>query len=423
MEWMFARENYFKCISAGSSIRLLTGIRRGGKSSLLRQAMDSLRSRGVDDSHIIYYDFENYVLPEIQTSTELRRRIESLLQKDGKFYIFLDEIQTISGWEKTLAAFQAKNEIEFFIASSGIKFKNLKQKKYFGENCTEIKISPLSYSEYCKTSGKVFVQSKSCGLLRRAIILKNSNHEIFDSYVKRGGFPGVLKCDETETAAELNNIYTSIMFHDVIVRQKIENSELLEKIIKYIFENIGGECSAGFLTKYFKEKNYTKNSSRIAAYIKALEEAFVIKRIRNLNLKTYSPNNAHSKYYIGDHALVYAVSNNNSFRLNDVLENILVNELERRGYEIYWGRHGTSIIKFVAAKEQNVVFIQTTDTLNDDDKSIRDKLTALINVPSPGDVVCQLKFFIFLNAAPELESEDGEIKRLSLPNFLLNEDY
>jgi predicted AAA+ superfamily ATPase len=431
IEAMFARKTYFNNIdteNADSTVRLLTGIRRSGKSSLLMQAMESLRVSGVDDAHIIYHDFENFVLPEIKNNAELRRHIESLLKKDGKYYLFLDEIQAISGWEKTLSAFQSKQRLEFFIASSGNRLKILKTKKRFGEKWTEIKINPLSYAEYRKANRKILAPpDKSRGLLRRAMLLKNANHETFNRYVERGGFPGVLKCGATETAAELNNIYTSILFHDVIVRQKIKNGELLERIIKFIFENIGGECSAGQLVKYFKGKHYTKNLSSVRAYIKALEEAFIVKRVRRLNLKTYRPLNAYSKYYVGDHALVFALSDSGNPRLRGIFENILVNELERRYYEIYWGKYGNAIVEFVGAKEKKAVFIQTTDVLKDDDNAIRNKLTALINIPPPGNNVCQLKFFIFLNAASGglegLERNESEIKCLSLPDFLLCADY
>jgi predicted AAA+ superfamily ATPase len=425
-EMLFTRENYDHRIDSentGSTVRLLTGIRRSGKSSLIRQAMEKLRARGVDDRHIIYYDLENYVLPEIHNNRELRQRIEKLLKQDGKFYLFLDEIQAIPGWEKTLSAFQTKTSIEFFIASSGNSLKNFRGKKYFNKNWTEINIKPASYSEYRNTNRGIGGTGKPLGLLRRAMVLKNMNRETFNKYIAYGGFPGVLNSDENEKAVELNNIFTSILFHDVIIRQKIKDSELLQKIIKYIFEHIGGESSAGQLATYFRKERYTKNLGSIRIYLKALEEACIIKRVRLLNLTNYKPLNMNSRYYAGDHALVYAVSGSGNPRLYGILENILVNELERRGYEIYRGKYGKAVIEFVAAKEKKALFIQTTDITKDDDKTIRDKLTALINVPSPPDDIFKLKFFIFFDAAPELESGEGEIKRLSLPDFLLRKDY
>ncbi|MDR2864133.1 MAG: AAA family ATPase [Spirochaetaceae bacterium] len=445
-------------------VKILTGIRRCGKSFLFRQAIDYIKRCGIDDSCIVYLDFENFVLPETSNEQELQAYLESLgfIQNDDKKrFVFLDEIQKISGWEKMLSEFLSNQNIEFFIASSGTNLKNPALKEHLEGRYTEIKIHPLSYSEYRKISASLFEGrlenpdefvkrpgsllrkilerespcdslNKTPGLLERAMALRNEFDEIFKKYVLRGGFPGTLYCREFEEKNVLGDIYSSILYHDILSKHNIKNNELLEKIVKYIFEHIGDECSAQGISNYFKSKKYSKNISSIKRYLNHLEEAFVIKRIRRLNLETWSVQYAGSKYHAGNHALVYALSNNNSGLLRGVLESMLINELDRRGYEIYWGGFNQLRVEFAAKKENTLLLIQTVDQ-RDDIQTIQKKIEALDKIVLLNPTKVQLPFLLFFDKETEVEYENKRFtipvgkesiaKYLSLPDFLLSETY
>jgi predicted AAA+ superfamily ATPase len=421
-----SRDCYFNSLTdetAYPMAKILTGIRRGGKSHLLHLMIDHLKKCGVDSDHIIYHNFENLTLPELYNKNELQKYIDALLQNEGKFYIFLDEVQVIPGWEKTLSLFFPEQRMEFFIAASGTNLKKIakKNEKYFNGNYIEIKINSLSYSEYRKAQKNV--PNENRGLLRRAIAIRIESLAIFNKYISCGGFPGTFCRDETEKKTALNDIYSSIIFHDVISKHKIKNPELLGKVIRYIFEHIGSEASAKKLKDYFLSKRYTKDISQIQSYLNHLEEAFFLKKIRRVNIQTKKIQNVCSKYYAGDHALIFSVCGNNGPAPCSIMENILVNELESRGFAVYCGSVNKSIVEFVAEKENTLLFIQTVNHIRDNIRTLNEKLSALCDIPLVDEQVRKLKYLLFFTDTEDIEQIHGEIKQLSLNDFLLSSEY
>ncbi|MDR3302130.1 MAG: ATP-binding protein [Spirochaetaceae bacterium] len=404
-------------------VKILTGIRRGGKSHLLHLMIEYLKNQGVDSEHIIYHNFENLTLPELYKKNELQKYIDGLLQNEGKFYIFLDEIQVIPGWEKTLPLFFPEQRIEFFVAASGTSLKKIakRKEKYVDGNYTEIQINPLSYSEYRKAQKEVPHENR--GLLQRAIAIRIESRAVFTKYIQCGGFPAALCRDDTEKKTALNDIYASVVFYDVISKHKINNPELLAKVIQYIFQHIGSEASAKKLKDFFISKRYTKDLSKIQSYLNHLEEAFFLKKIRRINIKTKKVQRIKPKYYAGDHALISSVCGNNGPEPCSIMENILVNELENRGFTVYCGSVNKSIIEFVAEKENTLLFIQTVNHIRDNIRTLNEKLSALNDIPIINEQVRKVKYLLFFGETEDIEQIHGDIKQLSLNDFLLSGEY
>jgi predicted AAA+ superfamily ATPase len=423
---MVPRDRYLDRLSGEAgcgSIKMLTGIRRGGKSHLLHLMIDRLRRRGVDDEHIAYHNFENCASQGTNAKNELQQYLEGLLKTDGEFYVFLDEIQTIPGWEKTLSLFSSKQRIEFFIAASGTSLRKLAGKKNQSlyKKYTEIKIHPLSYSEYRKAQG--CIQSEGHGLLRRAVAIRGESLIVFEKYMTRGGFPGTFSCDDAQKNTVLNDIYSSIVFYDVISKYKVGNPELLKRIILYVFEHIGAESSAKKLKEHLISKRYTKDLPKIQRYLNYLEEALFIKKVRRVNVKTKKIQHVCSKYYAGDHALVFSVCGSDSPKRCSIMKNILVNELEIRGFNVYWGAFKKSIVEFVAEKGTTLLFIQTVNNAEDNVRTLDEKISALRNIPLIDESVTKVKYLLFFSDTQDIEQTNGEIKQISLNDFLLRCEY
>ncbi|MDR0527366.1 MAG: AAA family ATPase [Spirochaetaceae bacterium] len=403
-----------------AEVTVLNGIRRGGKSFILRAVMDRLRAKGVQNSNIIYLDFEKFAFSSPRAVRELRQSIQQLITGDERYYLFLDEIQCATGWEKVLSAFAAQNNVVMCIAVSGMAFDKKSKKKFGGNNWNEQKVCPFSYSEYKHLYKNINEASCSVGLLRKALSIKQDSNAIFESYLERGGFPSTLDDEGGSLESKLNDIYTSIIYHDVLMRYQINNAELLERVVKYIFENLGDECSAPKLAALFKREHFTKNLSAISSILNFIEAAHLVVRVRVVNLAKQKVQSAHSKYYIGCHSLFYGVSGSTNGMRRVLCENILVNELCCRGYTVYTGRFFSFTIDFIAQSSTETLCIQTL-TAEDDEKVIKRKKDALKAVHEAFETSLPVLFyFVFMDTAEMEKYNEGVIENISLPEFLLN---
>jgi predicted AAA+ superfamily ATPase len=409
-------------------VKMLAGIRHSGKSFLFYHFISGLKKAGVDDERIIHLNFESAAVP--RTAREIEAFIGEKTGENGKYYLFLDEIQTVSGWERALRSLLRRRELDIYISVSDAGALPKNRGEDAAKTCFTINISPLSFAEY-----KQFFAPEAkpgCGLLNKAIALKNSNLDHFESYTRYGGFPAVyagladpyaglsgIGAEEIEImTSRLNGIYSSILLNDVIRRANIRNIELLENIIDIIFLNIGKENSSQKITAQLRKKRSNKNLSLVNPYIKALERAFVIKKIYRCNLLTGKIANKNVKYFIGDHALLNAVKGIKCEISGGIGENILVHDLERRGYAVYSGKLGAALIDFVAARENTFIFLQTVDKASDNE-ALRQKTEALASLNGVEIFSPQKKYIVFLYGGAT-EDVNG-VCRISLRDFLLRE--
>jgi predicted AAA+ superfamily ATPase len=433
---MLERITYLDKMKEGGEtprVKMLTGIRYSGKSFLFYQFISGLKEAGIDDEHIIHLNFESAVINVPRTAGEIEAFIGKKTGKNGKYYLFLDEIQTVSGWEKALQSLSQGRKLDIYIAASNAVGRSSKKRGGgdAGKDSFTINITPLSFAEY-----KQFFAPEAkpgCGLLNKAMALKNSTCNHFNNYIRYGGFPAVytgladsyaglsgIGTEEIEImTARLNGIYSSILLNDVIRRAKIRNIELLENIIDIIFLNIGKENSSQKITAHLRKNRRGKNLSLVNSYIKALENAFVLKKIYRCNLLTGRIVNTNVKYFVGDHALLNAVRGINGDASGGVGENILIHDLERRGYAVYSGKFGKALVDFVAARENTFIFLQTIDKASNDEAVLRQKTETLGLLNDVEIFSEQKKYIIFIDGGDiRRESEFGVIS-ISLQDFLL----
>jgi predicted AAA+ superfamily ATPase len=432
---MLNRSVYLDVIkNAGDDHRakIVAGIRHSGKTFLFHQFISELKEAGIDDEHIIHLNFENKVFDAPpRTARDIEAFINKKTAKSGKYYIFFDEIQTVSGWEKAVNTLLQRRKLDVYIATSNAApllggNEAIREKKY-----VLINFKPLSFAEY----KKLFVPEviHGCGLLHKAIAIKNSKCRHFDNYVRYGGFPAVytglcetsadlsgIGTEQIETInSRLNGIFSSILLNDVIRRANIRNVELLEHIINIIFMNIGKENSAQKIIETLRKNRYKKNLSLVHQYIKALENAFVLRRVYRCNLLTGKLMRGNVTYFIGDHALLNAVIGIREKAADGVLKNILLHDLERRGYTVFSGKFGNGDIDVFAKRADTFIFLQIIDRESGEENILNQKVETLNLLNSIEMFSPQKKYVLFLDADAQLKHKDGDIHYVSLQDFLL----
>ncbi|GHV82838.1 ATPase [Spirochaetia bacterium] len=403
-------------------VKVLTGIRHCGKSYLLAEFIDELKAAGIDEDHIIRLNLENSVFSGIRTAKDIEKFVCEKMKPSGKSYLFVDEIQTISGWERAINSLFLRRKLDIYIASSSAAVLSKKARMRAEKKFVEINLKTLSFTEYKNNFSVAW--KKGCGLLNRAIAIRNAAESQFTNYICAGGFPATVVDNAELRKVHLNDIYSSILFRDVVRRFNIRNIDLLERIIKYFFENIGKENSVQRARRYLEKHRYKKNLSLVYSYVRALEDAFILKRIYRYNFLTGKQLRTNIAYFIEDHALLNAVMPINADNENGVYANILVNELQRRSFNVHTGKIETDTIDFFAVHKDQTLFIQTIKT--DDDISVIDKkletlsrLNDLYTERQDKKEMNTARYLIFFDPEAIWEDSPDDIIFIKLYDFLL----
>lgn len=330
-------------------IKVLTGIRRSGKSFMLKLIMEELEKNGVEREKFININFENLKYKSLCTAEALNNFILSKAKKNERYYLFLDEIQEVNEWEKCINSLRADEEYNFdiYITGSNAKLLSGELSTYLAGRYVEFIIYPFSFKEFIEA-----VKS-----LNEDINIQ----ELFKKYILFGGMPFLhnLNFNEEASMQYLKDMYSSIILKDITQRNNIRDIDLLERIIAYIVMNIGNTFSATSLSKYFKSENRKASPETILNYIKACEEAMLIYRVQRNDLVGKKILSVNEKYYIADHGIRQAVFENNERDINQIFENIVYLELLRRGYNIKIGKIGDLEVDFVCTKNRDdKIYIQ-----------------------------------------------------------------
>ena len=330
-------------------IKVLTGIRRSGKSFMLKLIMEELEKNGIDKEKFININFENLKYKNLCTAESLNNFILSKAKKNERYYLFLDEIQEVNEWEKCINSLRSDEEYDFdiYITGSNAKLLSGELSTYLAGRYVEFIIYPFSFREFIET-----VKS-----LNEDINIQ----ELFKKYILFGGMPFLhnLNFNEEASMQYLKDMYSSIILKDITQRNNIRDIDLLERIIAYIVMNIGNTFSATSLSKYFKSENRKASPETILNYIKACEEAMLIYRVQRNDLIGKKILSVNEKYYIADHGIRQAVFENNERDINQIFENIFYLELLRRGYNIKIGKIGDLEVDFVCTKNRDdKIYIQ-----------------------------------------------------------------
>lgn len=335
-------------------IKVLTGLRRCGKSSLLMMLEDELIHRGVLQKSIIRINFESFDYTHLQTSKDLYDFVKKKLTKNKKTYILLDEIQEVKEWEKAVNAFLVDFDVDIYITGSNSRLLSSELSTYIAGRFVEFHIQTLSFKEYL-----------SFNLIQNSQEI--SVYEAFENYRRLGGFPVLHTSNYSYDSAYkvVFDIYSSAILRDTIQRNNIRDIELLERIVKYVFDNIGNKFSAKNVADYFKSQQRKLDLNTVYNYLKALEYAFIIYRIPRYDVKGKEILKTQEKYFVGDIALLYSVMGFKDRLISGVLENILMLELKHRGYNVYVGKFGLKEIDFIAEKSGSKIYVQVAYLLTE----------------------------------------------------------
>ncbi|RLD61097.1 MAG: ATPase [Bacteroidetes bacterium] len=348
---MILRKNYIEKIIGFINkpvVKVISGIRRSGKSVILLQLQDELKKRGVPRDKIIYLNFESFRFADIVNAADLYRYVKEKIKSDKRHYLFFDEIQEVKGWEKAVNSFRVDFNSDIYITGSNSHLLSSELSTYLAGRYVQFNIYPLSFSEF---------------LLFRQNYSAKDKINIFDDFydfLRLGGFPVVHTTNSTRQDAYkiIYDIYSSVILRDVVQRYKIRDIELLDRIVKFVFNNIGNTFSAKKVSDYFKSQNRRVDISTVYNYIKALESSFIIYRINRYNIQGKEILKTNEKYFIGDHALLYALMGFKDTLISGILENIVMLELKRRGYETYIGKLDNFEVDFIAEKQGKKIYVQ-----------------------------------------------------------------
>ncbi len=383
-------------------IKVLTGIRRSGKSVMLKLIMEELKQNGIDEKQFININFENLINRELTTADKLHKYIlKRASEIKNKCYIFLDEIQEVKDWEKCINSLRVNEEHDFdiYITGSNAKLLSGELSTYLAGRYVEFVIYPFSFKEFLDTLKSI----------QQSISIK----EAFQKYIKFGGMPFLynLAFEEEASLQYLKDIYSSIILKDITQRNKIRDTDLLEKVIDYLIMNIGNNFSATSISKFFKSENRKVSVETILNYIKATEKAFLIYKVSRDDLIGKKILNINEKYYIADHGIREAILESNQRNINQIFENIIYLELLRKGYNIRVGKVDNLEVDFVCTKRNEKIYIQVAYLLASPE-TIEREFSSLekINDNYPKYVISMDEFDMSRNG----------IRHINIIDFLLN---
>ena len=401
---MLKRDEYIKKIVPfidKDVIKVLTGIRRSGKSVMLKLLMEELKNRGINENQFIYINFENLKYRNLKNYEKLYDFILNKVDDKYKsYYIFLDEIQEVEEWERCVNSLRVDEDFNFdiYITGSNAKLLSGELSTYLAGRYIEFVVYPFSFKEFFE-------------------IMKEKNKEIdlkeaFQDYVKFGGMPFLHNLDYNFEASMqyLQDLYASIILKDITQRNNIRDTDLLERIINYVVMNIGNTFSATSISKFFKSENRKVAIETILNYIKACEEAFLIYRVARNDLLGKKILNVNEKYYIADHGIREAIMENNQKNINQVLENIVYFEMLRRGYNVKIGKVDNLEVDFVCKKNDETIYIQVSYLLASEDTKERE-FSVLENIKD--------NYPKYVLSMDEFDMSRNGIKHVNLIEFLI----
>lgn len=385
-------------------VKVLTGLRRAGKSSLLVLLQDELLASGISPDRIIKINYDNMDFFDLRDARSLHHYLREKIVADDRYYILIDEIQECDGWEQVVNSLLSAGKHDIYITGSNSHLLSSDLATYIAGRYVEIPVSTLSFAEVLE-----FRKAHSQGHVG------NMTEEI-NQYIRTGGFPLVHLSPGSfdEIYHLVKDIYSSAVLRDVVQRFNIRNVDLLERVIHFVFDNIGNIISARNIADYFKSQHRKVDQSTIYHYLNALSDAFIINRIRRYDIQGKEILQTNEKYYLGDVSLAYAAFGYKDRMISGILENIVLLELQRRGYSVYVGKLGDKEIDFVAEKQNEKLYVQVAFKITDAESTINREFAPLLTIKDqyPKYVVTMDNFW--------QDNVEG-VRHLYLPDFLLGE--
>ena len=332
-------------------VKILAGIRRCGKSTILDMLREDLLANGVRPEQIIERRYTSLDLGDLPAAKDMYQDIKADLNAAGRNYLLLDEVQEIEGWEKAINSLLELGNTDIYVTGSNSKLMSSEISTYLTGRYVTIPVFPLSFEEYLTFKAKSGLSQK----------------ELLNEYIRYGGFPIVAlgTYDERTAYQIVEGIYHSVISNDIARRHSITNQELFNRVVRFIIENVGKNFSANSIVKFLKSEGRSLTVETIYNYLEWLEKAFVIYRCQRYDLQGKAVLKTQEKFYLADPALKYCMMGFNPKSIASMLENIVYFELRRRGYDVYVGKNETKEIDFVAVRRDERVYVQVCRELPD----------------------------------------------------------
>lgn len=354
---MIERKQYYDAIAGFINkpiIKIITGIRRSGKSTFLRMLQKHLMATGVSPAQILYMNFESFRFMDIRDSRTLYSYVLKNIDQSQKSYLFFDEIQIVDDWEAAINAFLVDLDTDIYVTGSNSNMLSSELSTFLTGRYVQIKMQPLVFSEFLK-----FHESET----------ESTNIEaMLWTFIRRGGFPAInsMPYEDRDADTLISDIYDAIVLRDAVERFNIKNIELLDRILRFVMDNIGNTFSAKKIADYFKSQHRSVNPNTIYNYLDALESTFLISRVNRFDLHGKEILKTQEKFYLSDQGIIHAVLGYHDRNISGVLENIVYNELTYRGYSVYIGKLKDKEIDFIASKGNQRIYLQVTYKMESD---------------------------------------------------------
>lgn len=405
---MIFRANYIQELSKFIDkpfVKILTGIRRCGKSTVLKLLKEELIAQGIKQDNILYVNFESFSFSEINSATAFYDYIKDKIKADQKYYLLLDEIQEVDQWEKAINSFLVDFDVDIYLTGSNSHLLSSELATYLAGRYIEIPVFTLSFNEFLDFRAH-YSQGEA-----------TNTQESYLSYLHLGGFPVIHTAHYTEETAYkvVYDIYSSVILRDTVQRYKIRDIELLERVVKYAFDNVGNTFSGKNVADYFKSQQRKIDINTVYNYLHALEGAFVLYRVPRYDIRGKEILKTQEKFYVSDVSLLYATMGFRNRMISGILENIVFLELRRRGYKVYVGKLDSREIDFIAEKQSEKIYLQVAYKL-DNEQVVEREFSPLLAIHDqyPKMVITMDDFW--------QESIEG-VRHLHIIDFLQNELY
>ena len=384
-------------------VKILTGVRRCGKSTILKIIMERLKTeRNIPEDRIISCRFDSMEYEDM-TAKQIYTLLKEKLSPAGKTYLFLDEVQEIKGWEKIVNSLASDFDVDLYITGSNSRMMSSEIATYLTGRYVSFRIFTLSFGEY------LMFKSKFANVGEPKTELAN--------YVRLGGFPAthLQAYSQDEIYTIVRDIYNSTIFSDIVKRNQVRKIDQLERVVKYTFSNVGNTFSAKSIADYLKSERRSLDNETVYSYLDKLEKAYLLHRCSRYDLQGKEILKTQEKFYLADVALRYSVLGYNADSVASSLENIVYLELCRRGYTVYVGKTSDGEIDFVAVRQNEKIYVQVTQEINSE-KTEKREYNRLLEIPD--------NYPKFVLTTDEFAGGNYEgIKTMHIADFLLSAEY
>lgn len=344
---MILRPDYIEAVKPfmdAPLVKILTGVRRCGKSTIFEMIRQELLERGIPEDHIVIKKYTEMDIPDTITAKQMYDELVSRVEDDKRYYFLLDEIQEIKGWEKAVNSLLEGMNADIYVTGSNSKLMSSEISTYLTGRYISIPVFTLSFREYLE-----FKKEST-----------QSYDKLLEEYIKFGGFPIIALGEyEQQSAYQIvDGIYHTVVSRDIVKRHRINKQGLFDRVVKYVIENMGKTFSASSISNFLKSENRKVSIESIYNYLRWLEQAFIIFPCERYDMQGKSVLKTQEKYYLADVSFRYALFGYNRKMLDGVMENIVYLELRRRGYDVYVGKNNTKEIDFIAIHKDEKIYVQ-----------------------------------------------------------------